>query len=135
MHWLSGHARWVSYSSFLLVALLTLAGCSTVLPPPSFSGNWSGTWSSTAAPPQGGTFQAKVTQTGQNLAGTVTVTGSPLISSGTVSGTVQGNQISFGILTGGITAITFTGSFSGNTASGTYAAANGDVGTWQATRQ
>jgi hypothetical protein len=88
------------------------------------SGTWSGQYSGAGQ----GTFNLTWQQAGSDLSGTITISGSAPTS---LTGTVAGNTIRFGTV--GSTAITYSGSFSGNTMSGTYQAPAGN-GSWTATK-
>ncbi|HET6210385.1 MAG TPA: hypothetical protein VFD94_08380 [Jatrophihabitans sp.] len=89
------------------------------------SGSWSGQYSGAFT----GTFTLTWTQTGSTLAGTIT-----LSTSGTVplNGTVSGSHISFGTV--GSAAITYSGTVSGNSMSGSYQINGAAGGPWSATK-
>lgn len=92
------------------------------------SGKWSGTYSGTFA----GTFTLNWQQSSSTLSGTI-----DLSTGGTdpISGTVNGSSIQFGTV-GGSQAITYSGSVSGNTMSGSYqvkAGSSSGSGNWSAT--
>ncbi|MEP6598143.1 MAG: hypothetical protein ABJB98_01705 [Actinomycetota bacterium] len=73
-------------------------------------------------------------QNGNTIAGTITLSSSCL-SKETISGTLSGERIGFGTVEG--SSITFDGSISGNSMSGSYksgAQCGNDNGTWKATR-
>lgn len=93
----------------------------------SLSGAWTGSYSGAYS----GTFTLNWTQSGSKLSGTIdlsTAGMSPL------NGVVAGNHISFGTV--GSTVITYTGTVSGSTMSGSYqiAAGAGGTGSWSAHR-
>ncbi|MGQ0569157.1 MAG: peptidoglycan DD-metalloendopeptidase family protein [Armatimonadota bacterium] len=115
-----------------------LTGAWEGLIPPAIdlAGVWVGTWTSTVLPGTGGTVLVELTQAGPVIGGTVTITGSPVITTGTVFGTLAGNRITFGVINVVGTAVaTFEGTFSGTTANGTYSTVPpGDAGVWQLTR-
>jgi len=116
------------------------AGASVTIPPVStvpsssggttaqqsgeLSGKWAGRYGGTFT----GTFTLNWQQTGSKLHGTIT-----LSSSGTVpvNGTVEGGAIKFGTV--GSNAVTYTGTVSGNSMSGTYDTPSGG-GDWSAHR-
>jgi hypothetical protein len=89
------------------------------------SGSWSGQYSGAFT----GTFQLSWQQTGSTLSGTIT-----LSTSGTVplTGTVNGSQINFGTV--GSAAITYTGTVSGSSMSGSYQINGAAGGPWSATK-
>jgi hypothetical protein len=91
--------------------------------PPSvdLSGKWSGQYSG----PFNGTFTLTWTQTGSAVDGTITLSSPPDVLR--VSGNVTGSSISFGA----VGVVTYTGTISGNSMSGTYVdRANGQTGSW-----
>lgn len=95
----------------------------------ALSGKWSGSYSGA----YNGTFKLSWHQSGSHLHGTITISnpGSTL----PINGTVNGTAITFGTV--GSTAITYTGTVSGNSMSGTYkvATANGSTGgPWSASK-
>jgi len=89
------------------------------------SGTWSGHYSGAFS----GTFTLTSQQSGSQLSGTINLSsdGSPKIN-----GTVTGNTIKFGTV--GSTAITYSGTVSGNSMSGTYTVAGAAGGSWSATK-
>jgi glucan 1,3-beta-glucosidase len=94
------------------------------------SGSWSGTYSGAYQ----GTFNLSWTQSGSTLSGTIEVSG--LGGSPThVSGTLHGSSIQFGTV--GSQSITYTGSVSGSSMSGTYqvhSPAGSAGGSWSASK-
>lgn len=99
------------------------------------TGAWNGAWVDTSPDTSAGTFTLTFAQTGNNLTGAIVVKGTPCITGGTVTGTVNGSTITFGAVSGRVT-ITYTGSVSGNKMAGTYSAPTcGDAkGNWSATQ-
>jgi hypothetical protein len=100
---------------------------------PKSAGALSGKWSGNYSGSYNGTFKLNWHQSGSHLHGTITISnpGNTL----PINGTVNGTAISFGTV--GSTAITYTGTVSGNSMSGTYkvAAANGSTGgPWSAAK-
>jgi hypothetical protein len=89
----------------------------------------SGTWSGQYSGANQGTFTLTWQQSGSNLTGTINISevGAP---SG-INGTVSGNTITFGTV--GTAAVTYSGTVSGNSMSGTYQSPSGS-GTWTATK-
>ena len=85
------------------------------------TGLWSGTWQDTSPDTLSGTFAVTLAQTGSQLSGTIIVSGTRCLTSGTVTGTTTGSTINFGAVSGQIT-ITYKGSISGNRMQGTYSA-------------
>jgi hypothetical protein len=95
----------------------------------ALAGKWSGTYSGA----YNGTFKLSWHQTRSHLHGTITISnpGNTL----PINGTVNGTAISFGTV--GSTAITYTGTVSGNSMSGTYKVATGNGSTggpWRASK-
>jgi hypothetical protein len=108
------------------------AASPSVSAPPSSGTDLSGTWSGTYSGAFKGTFTLTWQQSGSTLSGTINLSsgGSPHIN-----GTVNGGTIRFGTV--GSTAITYSGSVSGNSMSGTYKVKtnSGSVGgPWSANR-
>lgn len=100
---------------------------------PKSTGALSGKWSGQYSGSYNGTFKLSWHQSGSHLHGTITISnpGSTL----PINGTVNGSAISFGTV--GSTAITYTGTVSGNSMSGTYKVAGGNGSTggpWSASK-
>ena len=96
---------------------------------------WTGTW---ANPKFGssGTFQMEVNRTSETMAGTLQVFGADCISSGHTIANVNGDQVTFGLVSGGIDTIRFTGVIKGLSVAGTWTAGEacgGWHGPWEAT--
>jgi hypothetical protein len=92
-------------------------------------GKWSGTYSGS----YNGTFKLSWHQSGSHLHGTITISNPE--STLPINGTVNGTAIKFGTV--GSTAITYTGTVSGDSMSGTYkvGGANGSTGgPWSASK-
>jgi hypothetical protein len=93
----------------------------------ALSGSWSGNYSGAFS----GTFKLTWTQNGSTLNGTIHLNPGGTES---INGTVNGNSIQFGTV-GGSQVITYTGTVSGDSMSGTYKVktANGSAnGSWNA---
>jgi hypothetical protein len=101
----------------------------------TMQGPWDGTWTSTSSPGASGTFHIEFTQSGDQLNGSITITNSPCIATGTITGALDGNSITFGAVKGSQN-IAYTGTISGTSMSGTYTAPQCDngVGDWEATK-
>jgi hypothetical protein len=102
----------------------------------ALDGDWTGSWTSTSTAGVTGTFTLTVAFQVQSMAGTIAVKGTPCISAGTVTGTLNGTAISFGVVSGSQT-IAYTGKVAGTTMSGTYQTGENcgnDKGTWQASK-
>ena len=105
----------------------------------NLSGNWKGKWESTADKKYIGSISANIIHNASSINGNATITNSPCLKGGSISGTTEsGNNISFGVFSGGNT-IVFTASYTANTISGTYVitAGNcaGDVGMFSLEKQ
>jgi len=96
----------------------------------ALSGRWSGQYSGAYS----GTFDLNWTQSGSKLTGTINISSPP--STVPINGTVQGGKISFGTV--GSLAVTYSGTVSGNSMSGTYKVGAGNVsaggGPWSANK-
>jgi hypothetical protein len=114
-----------SFSTFAAARCTSATSPSTA----AVAGGLSGTWSGQYAGAGQGTFTITWQQSGSDLTGTIKISdvGVPI----SISGTLSGNTIRFGTV--GSSAITYSGSVSGNTMSGTYQTPTGD-GTWNATK-
>jgi hypothetical protein len=100
----------------------------------ALTGSWKGTWVNESPQTAVGTFTLSWAQQGNNLFGAIGVVGSTCLSGGNVTGTVNGTSLSFGAVEGN-NMINYTGTWSGNTMSGTYASACGNSkGTWSAVK-
>ena len=99
----------------------------------ALTGAWMGTWTN-ETPAAVGTFTLTWAQQGTLLVGAIGVTGSNCISAGNVTGNVDGTKISFGAVEGTKT-ITYVGTISGKTMTGTYSSECGpSKGTWTAVK-
>jgi hypothetical protein len=95
----------------------------------ALSGSWTGQYGGSFQ----GTFKLNWQQSSSKLSGTIQLSNPP--GSLAIHGNVNGSTISFGTV--GSTAITYSGSVSGNSMSGTYtvAAPNGSAGgNWSASK-
>lgn len=94
-------------------------------PGADLSGTWSGHYTGTF----NGTFSLTWQQSGPHLHGTIDLgsAGSP-----SINGTVTGNTIKFGTV--GSTAITYSGTVSGDSMSGTYTVGGSAGGSWNANK-
>jgi uncharacterized protein (TIGR03437 family) len=111
----------------------------TVNPAASMAGYWQIT--TTSSEGNGQTIiEGRINQTGTTLSGTMTIIGSICATSGTFTGTINGNLLTLG-LAGGQLSVAAGGTLSadGTSASGTYdtpslGCTEGDYGTWTGTR-
>jgi len=95
---------------------------------PPATGTLSGSWSGEYSGAYSGTFRLSWRQSGTRLRGTITISNPP--STLPISGTVHGTSIRFGTV--GSTAITYTGTISGTSMSGTYQVGGSSGGPWHA---
>ncbi len=107
----------------------------TTAPPAqsAIAGDWAGTYTSTSTPGATGTFRMTFTVTGNRVSGPIQIDNSACVGRGIITGTLNGNQITFGAVHAA-QQITYTGVISGNTMSGTYSAprCGRATGTWRA---
>ena len=110
-------------------AVVTPTAGSPASSPSMTAGELSGTWTGQYSGTFQGTFTLRWVQSGPKLTGTI-----DLSTAGTlrINGLVTNGSIRFGTV--GSTAITYSGTVSGNTMSGTYAVAGGGSGNWSATK-
>jgi hypothetical protein len=97
------------------------------LPPATVgvTGSWSGQYSG----PFNGTFTLAWTQTGSHVDGTIILSSPP--DTLNINGTLSGSAISFGA----VGVVTYSGTVSGNSMSGSYKdLANGQTGSWSASK-
>jgi hypothetical protein len=105
------------------------------------TGTWSGDWWRSDGGEEG-TLTATLTQSGNSLMGAMTFTSTTFSYSRdtTISGSVEGADVVFGIAIGGngsTVTIDFEGTVSedGDQMSGTYSMSTGYTGTWSVTRE
>ncbi len=100
------------------------------------SGIWNGQWANQTPDTATGTFSVQLIQQGSTLTGNISIVGTPCLTGGSVTGTINGSAINFGVVEGQVT-VNYTGTITGsNTMSGTYATNCGNAyGDWQATKQ
>jgi hypothetical protein len=90
------------------------------------SGRWSGRYTGSYS----GTFNLSWSQKGSNLRGKIRL--SSTATTETLTGTVKGTSITFGTV--GSAAITYSGTVSGDSMSGTFQVGGARGGTWTATK-
>ena len=96
----------------IIVGQLATTATATNGRPGPLTGTWSGTYSGAYH----GTFTLHWTQTNSRLTGTIKLSSAGRTN---ITGTVRGGKISFGTV-GNASAITYSGSVSGKSMSGTY---------------
>jgi hypothetical protein len=132
---------------FLLISVLFIAACTapvTTTPGQKtidVTGIWGGDWWRSDGGEEG-TLTADLTQDDSSLSGDMTFTSTTFSYSQdtTLSGSVEGNEIVFGMAIGGndsVVTIDFEGVVSedGNRMNGTYSMSTGYSGTWDVTRE
>lgn len=131
--------------TYCLVLLALCLGCGSGNGSSSPSGTMAGNWNFSA---KSSMFGITVSGTGQlqqtvsgGVSGTINLSGTPCATTASLSGTLNGQNLSFGLEEGEQT-VNFTGTVNSsfNAASGNYGApaggcTNGDTGTWTATKQ
>jgi hypothetical protein len=95
---------------------------------PTGAGSLTGSWSGQYSGNYSGTFSLTWTESGSNLHGTIHISNPDQTMP--INGTVNGNSIQFGTV--GSTAITYSGSVSGSSMSGTYQVGGSSGGPWSA---
>jgi hypothetical protein len=125
------------YSDFGLTVTPSVPPSATAHRSPSpgathtLTGDWAGVWATDFAT---GDFTAKLAQNGNHMTGQLTVSGTGCDLDGPISGTVDGDRITFGTVksTG---KITFTGSMNGAGMHGTFSTdCSNATGDWNARR-
>jgi hypothetical protein len=99
------------------------------------TGTWNGTWTSTSSAGFGGSVVIQFAQSGLQVSGLIDVTDTPCVTHGTISGSLDGNRITFGVVQAE-QVVSYTGTVQGHTISGTYSAPDcgHGVGNWQVSR-
>jgi len=96
------------------------------------TGAWKGTWASSGGVYEGN-LAVVLAQNGSSITGTASITGSLCVGSGSVSGTVSGNNVAFGVVSGQDN-ILFDASYTSQSISGYYliigGSCVGDTGTF-----
>jgi hypothetical protein len=126
--------------SLCLALLSAIAlGCGGTNSSPTTSaaaGTWTGQWLSHDG--IGGSATMQLSAAGDGLTGTISFTNSPCFSSGAVTATLDGEEVSATVTAGGIQ-VTIDATITGTQMSGTYdavsaGACTGDTGTFSATQ-
>lgn len=109
--------------------LFSVSGC-------GLGGQWTGEWQNGTTNQVSGTFDLTWTEQGSDLAGIISVSGTPCLSTGQVSGLRKGDEIYFGVVSGEVN-VEFTGAVNEDgSMSGTYSTTCGNAqGTWSAHKQ
>jgi hypothetical protein len=100
-----------------LVATTTPGDAVTRAKAASATGEWSGTWKRTSAPPTTGTMTVTFTQTGTKLSGSENVVGSACLTNHDVKGSAKSGKVAWTVSESNIKA-NYTGSISGKKLTG-----------------
>jgi hypothetical protein len=109
-------------------AVPTSTPAATAAPTTAAAGGLSGTWSGQYSGVFNGTFTLTWTQSGSTLSGQIALS-APAETLG-ISGNEAGTTLTFGA----VGVVTYTGSVSDNSMSGTYKTPNNSGGSWNATK-
>jgi hypothetical protein len=115
-----------SSSSTPPTSIVPTTAATTAAASVNLSGSWSGKYSGAYV----GDFTLNWQQSGSKLSGNITLTTPPQTLP--LNGTVTDNKISFGTV--GSEAITYSGTVSGNSMSGSYQIGGNPGGSWSATK-
>lgn len=120
----SSQYRFVSWrSAFAAALVLVLAACSAPAAEGKLHGIWQGIWTSDNNGT--GLVTTEFTHLGGRLSGTVTISGSPCLETGSITGTVTGANVAFGAV--GIDGeIQFEAMLVGDDMEGTYSVESGE---------
>ncbi len=103
--------------------------------PTDLNGTWVGTWQNSTPDTSAGTFQITWARKGKTMAGTIKIDGTPCLTGGTITGTLSGDKIAFGAVSGQVE-VSYTAPIAGSRMSGTYATNCGEArGDWEATHK
>jgi hypothetical protein len=111
----------------IMIVIAQLAAAAAATNGRLAGGSLTGTWAGTYSGDYHGTFTLHWTQSKSRLTGTITISS---IGRTNITGRVSGSTIRFGTV-GNARAITYSGSVSGTSMSGTYKT-GGDGGPWSA---
>jgi len=130
----SSSAGGASVESATAASSVTPSGAAGGSTASGVAGTWQGTWTNTSGGAASGTFQIDWQQQGSKLAGTIAITGTPCLTGGDITGTLKGDSIDFGVVSGTYQ-VNYKGSLSGTNMSGTYSTDCGNgKGTWKANK-
>lgn len=90
-----------------------------------------GEWESRSSTAIRGTWTVALERSGNDVKGTVTLTGSPLFSGAEVSGTIEGDEVMFGTVVEHENRLTFSGTLTEGRVTGEWECETiGDGGSW-----
>jgi hypothetical protein len=93
-----------------------------------------GKWYSRSGQTMGGTWTAALKQSDTEVSGEIQLTGSTLFGASSVTGTIDGQEIAFGMMSEGAQQVTFSGKFDGESVAGEWSLpAMNDRGVWEGT--
>jgi hypothetical protein len=116
----------------LVVLMLLVAIARTGSAADLVTGN--GEWESRSGAAMRGTWSISLSQTGDSVRGTLSLTGSLLFSGAEVAGSIEGQEIVFGTVTDGENQLVFNGTLSDGSVTGEWSCATiSDSGTWRGT--
>lgn len=96
------------------------------------SGVWQGTFASNDGQTKG-TFRATLRQEGQKIDGNMEIS-LDWLPKARIDGTIQGQNVNFGVVRDNLTVLTFQGQFDGDAAKGRYGMGSATEGRWSANR-
>ncbi len=118
----------------LLAVLVLGAGLLGSAPAHGQDLSGSGEWQSRSGVGMRGTWTAALTRSNSDLSGTIALTGSTLLSGGTVNGKIDGDVVTFGVVSDDTEQVRFTGKLANGAVSGDWECdAIDDRGTWRGT--
>jgi len=114
--------------SWVVVVALAVLGCARSV---DVAGVWQGTWESADGASRGA-FRVEVAQRGNRISGPITLEGA-WVPEARVEGSVEGFQVRWGVVRGGLVVVAFEGTVEDGRASGVYRGPGG-TGRWTARR-
>lgn len=122
--------------TWLVLGVLVMAACGPRAT--DVAGIWEGTWAASDRQSTG-TFRVDVTQRGKTITGEIRLS-LDWLPQARIEGFVEGAQVRWGVLRGGLVLLTFEGRVTGDAATGTYAIGAGPGGaapggSWTARRE
>ena len=96
---------------------------------------WQGTWTSDKTGVKGD-FQVSLQKEGTTISGNIRISGSPITKGGSITGTIKGEKIEFGLARDKRGLLKYVGQIKGYTMSGTWEIPLAkEYGTWQASKK
>jgi hypothetical protein len=124
----------LTLSASVVISILLLVTPDLCLPVAGEEFSGQGKWQSQSGETMAGTWSALLHRSGADVEGTIELTGSSVLSTAAVSGTIENGQIALDIFSEGVRQATFSGKIDGESISGKweYPAIN-DQGMWTGT--